>query len=73
VKELLLKIKGMSCGHCVSTVKSLIDEVDGVVYSEVDLASGKAKVVIEEGVEIPGAIVDRVNTNSHYKSEIESI
>jgi copper chaperone CopZ len=73
VKELLLKIKGMICGHCVSTVKSLIDEVDGVVYSEVDLASGKAKVVIEEGVEIPGAIVDRVNTNSHYKSEIESI
>lgn len=63
----------MSCGHCVSTVKNLIDEVDGVVFSEVDLASGKAKVIVEEGVEIPGAIVDRVNTNSHYKSEIESV
>lgn len=63
----------MSCGHCVSAVKNLIQEVEGVVYTEVDLAGGKAKVIIEDGAEIPGAIVDRVNTNSHYKSEIETV
>jgi copper chaperone len=72
MKELLLKIEGMSCGHCVSTVKNLIQEVEGVVYAEVDLAGAKAKVIVEDVSDISKAIVDRVNTNSHYKSEIES-
>ncbi|MEV4897880.1 cation transporter, partial [Nonomuraea sp. NPDC055795] len=33
-------VKGMTCGHCVSSVKEEVSEVTGVSSVEVDLASG---------------------------------
>ncbi|MFD1535528.1 heavy-metal-associated domain-containing protein [Nonomuraea guangzhouensis] len=33
-------VKGMTCGHCVSSVKEEVGEVPGVTNVEVDLASG---------------------------------
>ncbi|MBB5780302.1 heavy-metal-associated domain-containing protein [Nonomuraea jabiensis] len=33
-------VKGMTCGHCVSSVKEEVSEVAGVTSAEVDLASG---------------------------------
>ncbi|MER6509500.1 copper ion binding protein [Nonomuraea sp. NPDC001636] len=33
-------VKGMTCGHCVSSVKEEVGEVAGVTGVEVDLASG---------------------------------
>ncbi|MEV0347733.1 cation transporter [Nonomuraea sp. NPDC050680] len=33
-------VKGMTCGHCVSSVKEEVGEVAGVTSVEVDLASG---------------------------------
>ncbi|MBF8193232.1 heavy-metal-associated domain-containing protein [Nonomuraea sp. K274] len=33
-------VKGMTCGHCVSSVKEGVSEVAGVTQVEVDLASG---------------------------------
>jgi copper ion binding protein len=33
-------VKGMTCGHCVSSVKEEVGEVSGVTAVEVDLASG---------------------------------
>jgi copper chaperone len=73
MKELLLKIEGMSCGHCAISVKNLIQEVEGVVFAEVDLAGAKAKVIVEDVSDISKAIVDRINTDSHYKSKIETV
>ncbi|WP_214319208.1 heavy-metal-associated domain-containing protein [Nonomuraea sediminis] len=37
-------VKGMTCGHCVSSVKEEVSEVEGVTSVEVDLASGKLTV-----------------------------
>ncbi|MFI6602891.1 heavy-metal-associated domain-containing protein [Nonomuraea sp. NPDC050536] len=37
-------VKGMTCGHCVSSVKEEVSEVVGVTSVEVDLASGKLTV-----------------------------
>lgn len=39
--ELYLKIEGMSCRHCVMAVKKAIDELEGVVSSEVTVGSAK--------------------------------
>lgn len=39
-----LRIKGMSCGHCVKAVEKALGEVPGVQKVEVDLASGTATV-----------------------------
>ncbi|MGN9843157.1 heavy-metal-associated domain-containing protein [Nonomuraea sp. H19] len=33
-------VKGMTCGHCVSSVKEEVSEVAGVTSVEVDLAGG---------------------------------
>ncbi len=39
-----LKIDGMSCGHCVASVKSALESVAGVDKAEVSLAEGMAVV-----------------------------
>ena len=33
-------VQGMTCGHCVSSVKEEVSEVAGVTNVEVDLATG---------------------------------
>lgn len=48
-----IKIEGMSCAHCVSSVKQALEQVPGVTDAAVDLAAGEASV---EG-EVP---VDRL-------------
>ena len=36
----IYKVDGMTCGHCVSTVKAAVGSVPGVEEVEVDLAAG---------------------------------
>ncbi len=38
-----VKIKGMSCQHCVGSVKDALEKVEGIENVEVDLDSGVAK------------------------------
>ncbi|MER6950271.1 heavy-metal-associated domain-containing protein [Nonomuraea sp. NPDC000554] len=44
-------VKGMTCGHCVSSVKEEVSEVAGVTSVEVDLASGLLTVGSEGPVD----------------------
>ncbi|MFG6192668.1 heavy-metal-associated domain-containing protein [Nonomuraea sp. JJY05] len=44
-------VKGMTCGHCVSSVKEEVGEVSGVTSVEVDLASGLLTVESESPVD----------------------
>ncbi|TCJ99984.1 heavy-metal-associated domain-containing protein [Nocardia alba] len=37
-------VTGMTCGHCVSSVKQEIAKIDGVTSVDVDLASGLVSV-----------------------------
>ncbi|MFC6014146.1 heavy-metal-associated domain-containing protein [Nocardia lasii] len=37
-------VTGMTCGHCVSSVKQEIGKIDGVTGVDVDLASGLVRV-----------------------------
>ena len=46
-----LKVSGMSCGHCVHTVKSTLEAVDGVEEARVDL--GKAVIDFDDGLTSP--------------------
>lgn len=43
-------VKGMSCGHCVSSVKTEIGRIDGVTSVDVDLATGAVRVDSTEPV-----------------------
>ncbi|GAA0953298.1 copper ion binding protein [Nonomuraea longicatena] len=52
-------VKGMTCGHCVSSVKEEVGEVAGVSSVEVDLASGLLTVESADPVDeaaIRGAV-----------------
>jgi copper chaperone len=44
--EITLKIEGMSCQHCVMSVKKALDGIDGVKSSDVSI--GTARVVYDE-------------------------
>ncbi|WP_280234578.1 heavy-metal-associated domain-containing protein [Nocardia cyriacigeorgica] len=37
-------VTGMTCGHCVGSVKAEIGKIDGVTSVDVDLASGLVSV-----------------------------
>jgi copper chaperone len=37
-----VKIKGMSCQHCVKAVKKALEEIDGIDNVNVNLAAGEA-------------------------------
>ncbi|QFY05337.1 cation-transporting ATPase [Nonomuraea phyllanthi] len=52
-------VKGMTCGHCVSSVKEEVGEVAGVTSVEVDLGSGLLTVNSEGPVD-PAEIVAAV-------------
>ncbi len=49
--EVVLKVEGMTCGHCVGRVQKALDTAPGVVAAKVDLASATATVRIGAGVE----------------------
>ncbi|MEV5703985.1 heavy-metal-associated domain-containing protein [Actinoallomurus sp. NPDC052274] len=38
------KVKGMTCGHCVSSVTEEVSSIEGVTDVKVDLASGLVTV-----------------------------
>ncbi|EHP83984.1 heavy-metal-associated domain-containing protein [Methanotorris formicicus] len=40
MKELKLKIEGMSCDMCVNTIKRLLSELDGIIDVDINLEEG---------------------------------
>jgi copper chaperone len=64
MSEIALKIEGMSCGHCVMSVKKAIDGVEGVSTSDVEV--GSAKVTYDESKTDSDAIAGAV-TSAGYK------
>jgi copper chaperone len=38
----IIKIKGMSCNHCVAAVTKALDRIDGIRNAKVDLSKGEA-------------------------------
>jgi len=43
-----LNVKGMSCGHCVSSVKGALEQVKGIENVDIDLAAGKVDVTYDD-------------------------
>ncbi|MCM3759141.1 copper chaperone CopZ [Sporosarcina aquimarina] len=40
----VLKVEGMSCGHCVNSIESSVGELSGVASVKVDLANNEVTV-----------------------------
>lgn len=44
-------VSGMTCGHCVGSVKSEVGKIAGVTGVDVDLATGNVTVMADEPIE----------------------
>ena len=64
MSEISLKIDGMSCQHCVASVKKALDSMEGISSSEV--AVGTAKVVYDD-LKTNREIITNVIQNAGYK------
>ena len=42
--HIVLKVEGMTCGHCVGRVQKALDETAAVIEAKVDLDSGSADI-----------------------------
>jgi copper chaperone len=70
VKTITLKVKGMSCGHCVQAVTGALENVDGVTGAEVDLQRGWAQVVFDEMRATPAQLVGAVMDEGYTAEEM---
>lgn len=43
----ILHVQGMTCNHCVQTVKGALEKLDGVKGVEVTLDKGEVKIVYD--------------------------
>ncbi|MFZ2445932.1 MAG: cation transporter [Syntrophobacteraceae bacterium] len=54
-----VKVKGMSCQHCVMAVKKALGEIEGIGEVSVDLAKGEASFDEKNPVD-DGAIREKI-------------
>jgi copper chaperone CopZ len=69
MKTTRLKVKGMTCGHCVSAVEKALRNRPGVRNATVHLNEGAAEVEYEEGSVAPEQLVAAVEEEG-YPAEI---
>lgn len=48
-KTTVLRVEGMTCGHCEMSVQEALDELDGVERAKADRATESVEVTYEEG------------------------
>ncbi len=67
--EVQLRIQGMHCASCVSTVEGALAEVDGVADAQVNLVDESARVTTQADAPHPAALVDAV-ARAGYSAEL---
>ncbi|MBA2862190.1 heavy-metal-associated domain-containing protein [Methanococcus maripaludis] len=50
MKELKLKISGMSCQMCVKTIKNLLSELEGIINIVINLQDGIGIITYDEKI-----------------------
>jgi copper chaperone len=69
MKTEIIKVTGMTCGHCKNSVATILKELNGVSDVEVMLDSGSAKISYDEGKLSREQIVKAVNETGTYHAE----
>ncbi|MBT2638871.1 MULTISPECIES: copper ion binding protein [unclassified Bacillus (in: firmicutes)] len=71
MEKIILKIDGMTCGHCVGKVEKSLKSLPGVEVAKVDLKKGTAKVKYDDSKQT----IDKMNEavrEAGYESESTS-
>ncbi|HHJ64767.1 MAG TPA: copper chaperone [Aquifex aeolicus] len=50
MKERTLRVEGMTCEHCVMTIKRALSTIEGVSRVDVSLSAGTVKVELDRDV-----------------------
>lgn len=66
----VLKVQGMTCDHCVRTVRQALEGVDGVERADVDLAAGRVVVDYEAGTTTPRQLAGVVTDEGYTAEEV---
>jgi len=64
-----LKVKGMTCGHCVRAVSDALGGLDGVESADVDLDRGRAVVRYDEERVDTARMVEAVSDEGYTAEE----
>jgi copper chaperone len=67
MKQVTLKVAGMTCGHCVKAVEQALRGVPGATVESVEV--GRASLATEDSVPV-GALIDAV-ADAGYEAEEE--
>jgi copper ion binding protein len=60
-----ITVTGMTCGHCVSSVRDEVGGIPGVTGVDVDLATGR--VTIESAVHVDANAIDAAVAEAGYQ------
>lgn len=62
-----IRIKGMSCRHCVMAVTRALENIEGITDVSVDLQKGEASFT--ETASVDGTVIKREIENAGYEVE----
>jgi len=61
----VLKVKGMSCQHCVMAVTKALNQLDGVKNVQVDLAKGEVR--FDNTKQVASNQIEKVISDAGYE------
>ncbi len=61
----IIKVKGMSCQHCVMSVTKALGQLEGIKNVQVDLAKGEVR--FDNTKEIASGRIEKVVTDAGYE------
>ena len=61
----VLKVKGMSCQHCVMSVTKALNQLDGIKNVQIDLTKGEVR--FDNTKEIASNRIEKVITDAGYE------
>ena len=56
----ILNVDGITCEHCVDTIKEAVEILDGVLRVDVDIAQKQVVVEFDEKMAKPEDLIDKV-------------
>ena len=61
----IIKVKGMSCQHCVMSVTKALTQLEGIKNVQVDLAKGEVR--FDNTGEVPSNRIEKAITDAGYE------
>ena len=66
MRSLIVQVDGMSCGHCVSTVRMALSRTPGVQLRTMQM--GRAELTLDESITSPDQVTSAVEQAGYHAS-----